>query len=562
MGVSKLWEVIDPAKRSYTLEEISADRTNRDSRHQLFIAIDIALWVFQANSAKGGRRPHLRLMFYRFCRLFELGIRAVLVFDGPNRPSFKRDREISTLPYNSELRRTVITLAKLFNFFVWHANGEAEAECAVLERLGFVDMVMTGDVDAFLFGAKRLIRQWPTKRYSPIPCYDMSWITDTTGLDRSDMILIALLRGSDYHHGGERVGIRVAEGLARCKKHLPLMEAVQRAKQDQSNDEEENIATLSQQLIEDLQYELAHGSQGHLTMQYSQIDLDDGHFPDRRILEDFVHPETRIANTRTRDLDQWINSENSVDLAEIAHFCKVVFNWSPKYIVRRFQNLLFHAYLNQHLRNLTLTPSDAVADPVSSQSKRRRKSESSSSQSSLVQSQIGSFFNVSKENHNNIPSTPTSKPDILCIRNQKMLGNVLLYHVDFATHLLDDFTQTIQSKLDNADEKYEQILDDLSASQQSVDGDDDNNVEEDDQVDTIEPEKLCRKWMLADLVTMAFPTMVSRFKQSISAKSKSTPKRSTRKKSSKDTSKGVQTKLTDYIIPKSIASDTLIVLDD
>lgn len=55
MGVSKLWEVIDPAKRSYTLEEISADRTNRDSRHQLFIAIDIALWVFQANSAKGGR---------------------------------------------------------------------------------------------------------------------------------------------------------------------------------------------------------------------------------------------------------------------------------------------------------------------------------------------------------------------------------------------------------------------------------------------------------------------------------------------------------------------------
>lgn len=501
-------------------------------------------------------------MFYRFCRLFELGIRAVLVFDGPNRPSFKRDREISTLPYNSELRRTVITLAKFFNFFVWHANGEAEAECAVLERLGFVDMVMTGDVDAFLFGAKRLIRQWPTKRYSPIPCYDMSWITDTTGLDRSDMILIALLRGSDYHHGGERVGIRVAEGLARCKKHLPLMEAVQRAKQDQSNDEEENIATLSQQLIEDLQYELARGSQGHLTMQYSQIDLDDGHFPDRRILEDFVHPETRIANTRTRDLDQWINSENSVDLAEIAHFCKVVFNWSPKYIVRRFQNLLFHAYLNQHLRNLTLTPSDAVADPVSSQSKRRRKSESSSSQSSLVQSQIGSFFNVSKENHNNIPSTPTSKPDILCIRNQKMLGNVLLYHVDFATHLLDDFTQTIQSKLDNADEKYEQILDDLSASQQSVDGDDDNNVEEDDQVDTIEPEKLCRKWMLAELVTMAFPTMVSRFKQSISAKSKSTPKRSTRKKSSKDTSKGVQTKLTDYIIPKSIASDTLIVLDD
>ena len=55
MGVSKLWEVIDPAKRSYSLEELSADRTQRDNRHELYIAIDIALWGFQANSSKGGR---------------------------------------------------------------------------------------------------------------------------------------------------------------------------------------------------------------------------------------------------------------------------------------------------------------------------------------------------------------------------------------------------------------------------------------------------------------------------------------------------------------------------
>ncbi|CDH57368.1 pin domain-like partial [Lichtheimia corymbifera JMRC:FSU:9682] len=566
MGVTKLWEVIDPAKRSYTLEEISADRANRDNRHQLFIAIDIALWTYQANSSKGGRRPQLRLIFYRFCRLFELGIRAVFVFDGPNRPTFKRDREINTIPVNSEFRRTVIALAKLFNFFVWHANGEAEAECAALERLGFVDMVMTGDVDAFLFGAKRLIRQWPTKRHSPVPCYDMAWITDTTGLDRSDMILIALLRGSDYHHGGERVGIRVAEGLARCKKHLPLMEAVQRAKQDQSN-EDDAIESLSQQLIEDLQYELAHGSQGYLSMQYSQIDLDDGQFPDRRILDDFVHPETRIANTTTRDLDQWIHSENSVDLAEIAHFCKVVFEWPPKYLVRRFQNLLFHAFLNQHLRNLALTPSDAVAEPMSSQQKRRKKSESSSSSSSqqtYIQSQIGSFFGVSKgfNDRNNTSTQP--KPAILHIRNQKMMGNVLLYHVDFDLHLMDDFTATITSKLEHADEKYAQLLDPECASQGVDDTNGDNNdvEEEDDQGDTIEPEKLCRKWMLADLVAMAFPTMVSKFKQTVSAKSKSTPKKPTRKRSPKDKGKGAQTKLTDYIIPKTTASDTVVVLDD
>ena len=39
------------------------------------------------------------------------------------------------------------------------AAGEAEAELAFLNRIGAVDAIMTDDADAFLFGAKVIIRK-------------------------------------------------------------------------------------------------------------------------------------------------------------------------------------------------------------------------------------------------------------------------------------------------------------------------------------------------------------------------------------------------------------------
>ena len=39
------------------------------------------------------------------------------------------------------------------------APGEAEAELACLNRSGYIDYVFTPDCDAFLFGAKKVIRR-------------------------------------------------------------------------------------------------------------------------------------------------------------------------------------------------------------------------------------------------------------------------------------------------------------------------------------------------------------------------------------------------------------------
>lgn len=42
---------------------------------------------------------------------------------------------------------------------LYKAIGEAEAELAYLNASGFIDAIVTDDVDAFLFGAKRVIRK-------------------------------------------------------------------------------------------------------------------------------------------------------------------------------------------------------------------------------------------------------------------------------------------------------------------------------------------------------------------------------------------------------------------
>ncbi len=51
------------------------------------------------------------------------------------------------------------------------AEGEAEAELAFLNRTGVIDAILTDDVDAFVFGAKTVIRKCATL-VSPA-CFDV-----------------------------------------------------------------------------------------------------------------------------------------------------------------------------------------------------------------------------------------------------------------------------------------------------------------------------------------------------------------------------------------------------
>jgi len=82
---------------------------------------------------------------------------------------------------------------------------EAEAQCAELLRLDLVDGVITDDSDVFLFGGTKIYRNmFHDRKY--VEFYDSERIAIDLGLDRKNMIDLALLLGSDYTTGLKGMG--------------------------------------------------------------------------------------------------------------------------------------------------------------------------------------------------------------------------------------------------------------------------------------------------------------------------------------------------------------------
>lgn len=203
MGIPGLWDVLNPAGDRIALAQVAMGRSSI-ANSGLRIAIDISIWSFQVQASEGGDNPVLRTMYYRLCRLLFLGVHPIFVFDGPSRPAFKRDKRIGKIRGMANYKK----LIKLFGFTVWQAPGEAEAECAFLQRRGIVDAIISDDVDTLMFGAHKTFKHWGTSRDkgerqgragTHTVAFDASRIKSLTGLDSKDMILIALMAGGGQY---------------------------------------------------------------------------------------------------------------------------------------------------------------------------------------------------------------------------------------------------------------------------------------------------------------------------------------------------------------------------
>lgn len=87
------------------------------------------------------------------------------------------------------------------------APGEAEAECAKLQRLGVVDAVWSDDGDSFMFGCNTLIKAHKVggKRVDDhIRIYRADTIAEKLDFDADSLVLFALLAGGDYDTTGLR----------------------------------------------------------------------------------------------------------------------------------------------------------------------------------------------------------------------------------------------------------------------------------------------------------------------------------------------------------------------
>ncbi|KAI8803632.1 hypothetical protein BJ742DRAFT_857452 [Cladochytrium replicatum] len=95
---------------------------------------------------------------------------------------------------------------RLFGLPFVVAPTEAESQCACLESLGIVDGIVTDDSDVFLFGGKKVFRNFfDSAKY--VERYDAVELEETLKLDRDKLVRLAYLLGSDYTPGVQGVGI-------------------------------------------------------------------------------------------------------------------------------------------------------------------------------------------------------------------------------------------------------------------------------------------------------------------------------------------------------------------
>ncbi|XBH93542.1 hypothetical protein VPH35_084446 [Triticum aestivum] len=205
------------------------------------VAVDLSFWIVSHSTAIRARRPHVRNTFFRTLSLFaKMGAFPVFVVDGEPSPLKSQARAArffrgsgvdppasscaeaegeASAPAPVKARNAIFTrcvkdcveLLKNLGMPVLWAKGEAEALCAQLNNEGEVDACITSDSDAFLFGAKTVIKVMRSNCKEPFECYNIADIEPGIGLKRKQMVAMALLIGSDHDlHGVPGFGVETA----------------------------------------------------------------------------------------------------------------------------------------------------------------------------------------------------------------------------------------------------------------------------------------------------------------------------------------------------------------
>ncbi|KQJ91102.1 flap endonuclease GEN-like 1 [Brachypodium distachyon] len=237
MGVGgSFWDLLKPYARQEGAGYLRGRR----------VAVDLSFWIVSHTTAirarsPHARHPHLRTTFFRTLSLFsKMGAFPVFVVDGQPSPlkyqaraaRFFRGSGIDRSALQSEdaegeasvpapvkgrnaaFTRYVEECVELLGYLgmpVLRATGEAEALCAQLNNEGHVDACITSDSDAFLFGAKTVIKVLRSNCKEPFECYNIADIESGIGLKRKQMVAMALLVGSDHDlHGVPGFGVETA----------------------------------------------------------------------------------------------------------------------------------------------------------------------------------------------------------------------------------------------------------------------------------------------------------------------------------------------------------------
>jgi Holliday junction resolvase YEN1 len=253
-------------------------------------------------------------------------------------------------------------LISLLRFPCHVAPGEAEAECAMLQKHGIVDAVMTQDVDAIVFGSGLTLRDWSKEgkmkgNQTPthVSIFDLEKLKEVSrGLDPDGMILVALLSGGDYDGDGVAgIGIALACEIARAGFGSDLLELVR-------NENEDGIAEWRERL----QYELESNESGYFKMKRKVIKIPED-FPNRRILGYYMNPavteEGELKNLEKKWAKVWAEA---IEVQALRDYARDTLDWQYKPGAWKFVRVMAPALLADRLRRDAATSIVTSVDQI------------------------------------------------------------------------------------------------------------------------------------------------------------------------------------------------------
>ncbi|KIW65899.1 hypothetical protein PV04_08114 [Phialophora macrospora] len=361
MGIPGLFKEIGKGER-IALSRLCITHLEKHNR-PLRIAIDAAIWNFQTQlGGVGGKNPALRTLFYRLLKLLALPIDPVFVYDGNNKPLCKRGRTVTRWQGGNVSDQASKKLISLLRFPCHVAPGEAEAECAILQKHGIVDAVMTQDVDAIMFGSGLTLRDWSkegkmkgSQTPTHVSVFELEKLKEVSrGLDPDGMILVALLSGGDYDEDGVAgIGISLACEIARAGFGSDLLELVR-------NENEDGIAEWRERL----QYELESNESGYFKTKRKMVKIPDD-FPNRQILDYYMNPavteEGELKNLEKKWVREW---EEKIDVRALRDYARDTLDWQYKPGAWKFVRVMAPALLADRLRRDAATSIVTSVDQI------------------------------------------------------------------------------------------------------------------------------------------------------------------------------------------------------
>ncbi|KAJ7154732.1 PIN domain-like protein, partial [Mycena filopes] len=337
--------ILVPASESRSLLNLATLEgfENNNRGHRAFVVgvdarISAVIAALQAagvyHPGVGGQTLVLEKLFYQLCNFSSAPLTLVFVFDGPGRPSMKRGINVVHRPlWLIDQLKTMITA---FGYHFYDAPGEAEAELALLNADGRIDAIITEDSDAFVFGARVVIRTLGPSPQDIASIYSIDAIenTDTVLLDRDGLVLCALLLGGDYASGVLGIGQHIAHGLAAGGFGTELVNIFR----VDSAERGKYLAGWRNKVRE----ELRTNSSGRLGRRWPSLadNLLDT-FPNPRVVDLYLNPLTSASPSYLGPMpaNTWLPREPAIH--DVSNLCRSLFRWNGEELLKKLSSCVW-----------------------------------------------------------------------------------------------------------------------------------------------------------------------------------------------------------------------------